>query len=72
MAERPPNPESTRVTCPRCNSDQIDTLSSNNPRSEYRWFMCKACPHMWTNRRYRTQQGERPTAPRPDSEVDGG
>ena len=57
-----PNPEyseKTRTTCPRCGSTVIMVIPENNPGSDQEWFRCGDCDHMWSQRRDRTEQGER-------------
>ena len=61
--QHPEYSQKTRTTCPRCNSAGILALPANNPGSNQEWFRCNACDHMWSQRRDRTEQGDRPPDP---------
>ena len=71
--QRPPYPEKPRLTCPKCDSAEIQAMPANNPGSQQGWFKCNACPHMWSQRRYHTEQGEPypPSSETPEGEGQG-
>jgi hypothetical protein len=58
-----PYSEKTRITCPRCEGEQIEPLAANNPGSLQEWFRCLTCDHMWSQRRDRREQGEQGSPP---------
>lgn len=62
---RPTYSEKNHTTCPRCGSPKIIVLPANNPGSGQEWFRCGDCDHMWSQRRDRTEQGERRVPPKP-------
>ena len=59
-AARPPYSQRTQAECPRCECADIEALPANNPGSDQEWFRCRACDHMWSQRRDRTEQGQLP------------
>jgi hypothetical protein len=61
--QKPAYPQRTRSTCPRCSSPSIIALPANNAGSDQEWFRCEVCDHMWSQRRDRTEQGERRPTP---------
>ena len=69
--DRPTYSEQTQTTCPRCTSCAISTLPANNPGSAQEWFRCGNCDHMWSQRRDRTAQGDRPMPTVTEHEGDG-
>jgi len=56
----PPFSQRTQAVCPRCERADIETLPPNNPGSHQEWFRCRACDHMWSLRRDRTEHGIQP------------
>jgi transposase-like protein len=53
----PPYSQRTQAACPKCERADIEVLPPNNPGSKQEWFRCRACDHMWSQRRDRTDQG---------------